>query len=190
MLFRSEALEAAKTAHPDVVVLDLDMGGEDGAEIIPQLVNDRRTRVLLLTGMRESPVRDAAVLKGASGLVGKEEPAETILKAIAKVHAGELWLDRNTTGRIFVELSRAKKPAVPEDPEREKIASLTAREREIVSRIGSEPGADNRKLAKILNLSEHTLRNHVSRIYDKLGVSNRLELYLYAQKHALNTPSE
>ena len=53
----------------------------------------------------------------------------------------------------------------------------------------SDPGADNRRLAAGLNLSEHTLRNHVSRIYDKLGVSNRLELYLYAQKHALSTPA-
>lgn len=179
---RASALELAAQTSPDVIVLDLDLGGENGSEIIPALVGDRRTRVLILTGMRDVKLREASILLGASGLVDKEAPAETLLKAIEKVYGGELWLDRETTGRIFVELSRPK----ASDPEAEKIASLTPREREIVEQLASEPGSDNRALAERLRIGEHTLRNHLSRVYDKLGVANRLELYVYAQRHGMS----
>lgn len=181
---RASALELAAQTSPDVIVLDLDLGGENGSEIIPELVDNRRTRVLILTGMRDAKLREASVLLGACGLVDKEAPAETLLKAIEKVHGGELWLDRTTTGSIFVKLSTPKVEKV--DPEADKIASLTAREREIVEQIGSEPGSDNRALAEKLGMGEHTLRNHLSRIYDKLGVANRLGLYVYAQRHGMS----
>ena len=185
---RAAAIDLAAKTRPDVILLDLDLAGEDGAELIPELVKDRRTRVLILTGARDPQIQDSAILRGARGLIHKEEPTETILKAIEKVHQGELWLDRITTGRIFVELSRAKDPPA-DDPEAEKISSLTARERDIVSRIANDPGAENRSIAETLHMSEHTLRNHVSRIYGKLGVPSRLELYVYAQKHGLGKPS-
>ena len=176
------AIEAAKKAAPDVVVLDLDLAGENGSEIIPELINGRGTRVLILTGVKDSKVREASVLRGACGIVCKDESAETLVKAIEKVHGGELWLDRATTGRVFVELSRAK-DHVP--PEKKRLASLTPRELEVVERIVGEPGTDNRRLALKLHIGEHTLRNHLSRIYDKLGVPNRLELYVYAQRHGI-----
>ena len=170
---------------PDVVVLDLDLTGKDGSEVITVLVDDLRIRVLVLTGMRDPKLRETAVLLGACGIVDKREPVETILKAIDKVHRGELWLDRSTIGRIFVELARPK-TASATDPDKQKIASLTARERAIVDELLRDPGTDNRKLAEALNMGEHTLRNHLSRIYDKLGVANRLELYLFGKKHGLN----
>jgi two-component system, NarL family, nitrate/nitrite response regulator NarL len=175
----ARALELAKQASPDVIVLDLDLAGENGVDIIPQLVLDRSVRVLVLTGMRDRKIHEQSILNGASGLVYKEQPPETILKAIEKVHEGELWLDRTTTGRIFVELSRPKEAS----PDKRKLASLTARELTIVKTLATDPGPDNRELAERLHMGEHTLRNHLSRIYDKLGVKNRLELYLYAQQH-------
>jgi two-component system, NarL family, nitrate/nitrite response regulator NarL len=177
----ASALEAAARTTPDVVVLDLDLAGESSTQIIPRLASG--ARVLVLTGMRDEKTRETSILSGACGIVHKEEPAETILKAIEKVHQGELWLDRSTIGRIFVELSRPKPQPAP-DPEARKIASLTSREREIVGHIVQDPGADNRRLAEKLRIGEHTLRNHLSRIYDKLEVPNRLELYVYAQQHA------
>lgn len=177
----SDAIRLASQTKPDVVVLDLDLGGEKGADLIPELSGKRNARVLVLTGMRDAKAREAAVLLGACGVVDKQEPAETILKAIRKVHHGELWLDRSTTGRIFVELARPKETP-PDDPEKEKLATLTAREREIVEELLRDPGRDNRRIAEKLHMGEHTLRNHFSRIYDKLGVANRLELYLFAQK--------
>jgi two-component system nitrate/nitrite response regulator NarL len=181
---RADALEAARQSNPDVVVLDLDLGGESGCDIIPALIDGRGTRVLVLTGVRDGKLRETSVLRGACGVVHKEEPAETLLKAIEKVHQGELWLDRATTGRVFVELSKPKANAAPE---KRKLASLTAREREIVAQLVLDPGTDNKKLAEKLHIGEHTLRNHLSRIYDKLGVPNRLELYVFAQRQKMGT---
>jgi two-component system nitrate/nitrite response regulator NarL len=117
-------------------------------------------------------------------VVEKEAPAQTILNAISKVHEGQLWLDRTAAGRIFVEFSR-QGVAKTRDPEQEKIASLTEREREIVTGIASNAGATARTIAESLHISEHTLRNHLTSIYDKLDVANRLELFAYAHKHNL-----
>jgi DNA-binding NarL/FixJ family response regulator len=181
------AIELAAEMLPDVVVLDLDLAGESGVDIIPRLVNGQGTRVLVLTGLRDAKLHETSILRGACGLVLKQEPAETLLKAIEKVHEGQLWLDRATTGRIFIGLSRPKSEAALGEP---RLESLTARERDVVRLVVAEPGADNRALAARLQMGEHTLRNHLSRIYDKLGVPNRLELYVYAQRHGLGgTPS-
>lgn len=179
------AVELAAETLPDVAVLDLDLGGENGAEIIPRLMAGRGTRVLILTGLRDSKAHETSILRGACGLVLKQEPAETLLKAIEKVHQGQLWLDRATTGRIFVELSKPKREAA-RDRDKPKLESLTARERDVVRQVVLDPGADNHRLAEQLQMGEHTLRNHLSRIYDKLRVPNRLELYVYAQRLGLS----
>ena len=113
-------------------------------------------------------------------MVHKDDTPELLIKAIRKVHQGELWLDRNSTGRLFVELSRHKGPS----PAETAIASLTEREHDVVRSLVKQPGADNKTLASTLHIGEHTLRNHLSRIYDKLGVPNRFELYIFAQRHA------
>ena len=178
------AIELAAETSPDVAVVDLDLGGENGAELIPRLMSGRGTRVLIFTGMRDSRMHETSILRGACGLVLKHEPAETLLKAIEKVHQGQLWLDRATTGRIFIELSRPKSEAAGKRSS-PKLEALTARERDVVRQVVLAPGADNQRLAQELQMAEHTLRNHLSRIYDKLGVPNRLELYVYAQRHGL-----
>jgi two-component system, NarL family, nitrate/nitrite response regulator NarL len=176
----ADALQLAAETTPDVVILDLDLAGQNGADIIPELVREHRLRVLILTGMKDASITQQAVLRGASGVVHKGEPAETILRAITKVHEGELWLDRLTAGKVFIALSRPKHEP---DPEQARIASLTVRERQIVAQLAIDAGCDNKTLAEKLNMGEHTLRNHLSRIYGKLGVSNRLELYVFAQRH-------
>jgi two-component system nitrate/nitrite response regulator NarL len=86
---------------------------------------------------------------------------------------------------LFVELSRQKSKTVT-DPDKHKMATLTAREQDVVRVLATHPGADNRKLASSLHIGEHTLRNHLSRIYDKLGVLNRVELYVFAQRIGVN----
>jgi two-component system, NarL family, nitrate/nitrite response regulator NarL len=180
------AIELAKATSPDVVVLDGDLLREDRPDDIPELINGRNVRVLIFGGAQDSKLHESAVLSGACGIVGKEESPEVLLKAINKVHEGQLWLDRSTTGRIFVELSRQKSRA-PADPLKRKLASLTEREQDVVRTLVAQPGADNKNLARNLHIGEHTVRNHLSRIYDKLGVPNRLELYVFAQKHGLNS---
>ena len=118
-------------------------------------------------------------------LVGKEEPPENILNAIEKVHAGEIWLDRATTGRVFVECSRRARSAEPQSDELKRIATLTARERQIVQLLTREPETSITALAKKIHTSEHTLRNHLTSIYNKLGIAGRLQLHIFASRHRL-----
>ena len=180
----AEALKLLDEVKPDIILLDLDLGGENGSNAIQALISKSKAKVLVLTGSRDIAVHDAAVLAGAMGVVEKGEPAETILKAIRKVHEGEIWLDRSATGRIFLELSRSK-AAEAQNPEQRKIASLTPRERQIVAEIGSDAAAGSKVIAERLHISEHTLRNHIASIYAKLEVSSRLELFAYAGKHGI-----
>jgi two-component system, NarL family, nitrate/nitrite response regulator NarL len=161
---------------PDLVLLDLDLGDDDGAQLIPELVA-KGIKVLVLTGMRDEAVQDASIVAGARGIVLKEMSHDLILKAIEKVHAGELWLDRDRSGRIFTQLTHARTTA-PADP----LAGLTAREREIATVLAREKGAPNKVLADHLGISERTLRNHLTAIYGKLGVANRMELFILASE--------
>jgi two-component system, NarL family, nitrate/nitrite response regulator NarL len=184
----AEALQHAATQAIDVILLDLDLGAHNGLDAIPLLRAACSARVLVLTGMRDTAVHDRAVLAGACGVVQKEEKAETILKAIERAYQGELWLDRAATGRIFVELSRRSGAPLEQNPH-ERIATLTPRERDIVAAMASDAGARTRAIAAKLNISENTLRNHLTSIYDKLGVSTRLELWAYANEHGLKRKS-
>lgn len=181
----TDALKLIDEAAPDLILLDIGLGDENGVDEIPNLIaRSKKAKILVLTGMRDESIHDKAVLAGASGVVEKEASAETILAAIEKVHEGQLWLDRAATGRIFLELSR-ENAAQSVDPERAKIQSLTDREREIVVVAASHAGANAKAIAEMLYISEHTLRNHLTSIYDKLDVANRLELFAYAHKHGL-----
>ncbi len=179
----AQALALARRHRPDLVLLDLDLGGHSGLSLLPALAQ-QGARVLVLTGSREPQALEQALRAGARGVLGKDAPAETVLKALDKVHGGELWVDRQTLGRVLHGLLEVQAPP-PHDPERHKQASLTARERKVVQAVAEGRGASNKALAARLFISEHTLRNHLSAIYHKLGVGNRLELYVYAHTHAL-----
>ena len=181
----ADAAKLLVAAAPDVILLDMDLGRESGLDAIPQLMAKSPAKILILTGLRDKEVLDKAVLAGARGVVEKEAPAETILNAIAKVHEGQLWLDRAATGRLFVEFSR-KGGAPAASPEQQRIATLTERERQIIVATVSQAGATAKVIAETLHISEHTLRNHLTSIYDKLDVANRLDLFAYAHKHGLD----
>ena len=118
-------------------------------------------------------------------VIEKETRAESILMAIAKVHEGEIWLDRAATGKLLVEISRKSASRSAGDPVQEKIATLTVREREIIGLAAANAGGTARSIAEMLHISEHTLRNHLTSIYEKLGVVNRLELFAFAHQHKL-----
>jgi DNA-binding NarL/FixJ family response regulator len=180
----ASALAMAIALAPDVVVLDLDLNGTCSLEILPQLAAIPGTRVLVLSGTRERSQLDDAVMRGARGVVGKDAAPETILKAIGKVHAGDLWLEPGMLGRIFDQM---RKPAnSPSTPEVDPLAMLTAKERRICQLIAEGGGAVNKVLAAQLFISEHTLRNHLTVIYHKLNVGNRLDLYVYLTTLAHN----
>jgi two-component system nitrate/nitrite response regulator NarL len=179
----ASAIAAADETLPHVVVLDSQLLRGDGAGAIRSLTEAGNAKVLLFSGEQDDLLHETAILQGASGVVRKDEtPPSVLLKAITKVHEGQLWLDRSTTGRIFVQLSRRKRD-VAKDMARKKLETLTEREHDVVRTLVTQPGADNKRLARNLHIGEHTLRNHLSRIYDKLGVPNRVELYLFAQRH-------
>ena len=179
----AEALAILDRDQPDIILLDIDLRGVNSLDSMPLLRKATSAMVLILTGARDAETHERAVLAGARGVVQKEAPAELILKAIKKVYEGEIWLDRMTTARVFSKLLDHSNNQT--SPEAIKIASLTAREREIIEVMTKQGRSTNKQIAVHLNMSEHTLRNHLSSIYSKLEVENRLELVMYAVKHLI-----
>jgi len=181
----AEAFGLLDSVRPDIILLDLDLGKESGLETIAQFRARSSARILVLTALADKALHGQAIIAGASGVVETVAPVDTILTAISKVDQGQLWIDRTTVGRIFAELA-ARGPERPADPEQVRIASLTARERQIVAVLSHQVGVPACTIAGMLHISEHTLRNHLTAIYNKLGVSGRLALFAYAQRHGLD----
>lgn len=176
----SEALAAAASDQPNIIILDLVLGDEDGLSLLPKLKGIApNSRVLVLTGLRSSDSQRKAMRAGAMGIVLKEQAAETLIKAIKKVHHGEVWLDRLTMGSVLKEMTEEKQA----DPDQNKIATLTEREREVVGLVGE--GLKNKQIAAKLFISETTVTHHLSSVFSKLAVSDRLELIIYAFRHGL-----
>jgi two-component system nitrate/nitrite response regulator NarL len=172
---RSEALAIAASEQPNLIILDLLLGDEDGLTILPELREvAKNARVLVLTGLRGSESQRRAMLAGAMGVVLKDHAAEVLIKAINKVHQGEVWLDRLMMGSVLDEMTQAPET----DPDKGRIASLTDREREVIALIAE--GLKNKEIGKRLFISETTVTHHLSSIFSKLGVSDRLELVIYA----------
>lgn len=183
----AQALEQCARLRPDVVLLDLDLGGQSSIDILPRLLANGVTRALVLTGTREQATLDQAVMAGARGLLGKEGSAEQIVQALRKVHAGELCVDQAILGRVLGGLLNSK-PAPKADPDQARIATLTPKERKIIAMVVEGNGATSKALAERAFIAENTLRNHLTTIYQKLEVANRLELYVYALRHGLGPP--
>lgn len=179
----AQAQQALERSSAHVLLLDMD-GGYD-VDMLAELQLPQPLRLVLLTSSQDQAMLDRAVVAGARGIVRKSDPPAALLKAVEKVHEGELWIDRSAAGRIFVEMAR-QNAAHANDPERLKIASLTARERQTIVAIASDAAAPGKVIASRLCISEHTLRNHLSSIYGKLGLQNRLDLYAYATRHSLH----
>lgn len=178
-----EAKAMCAEFKPDIVLLDLDLKGSSSIDFLPALVENGCTRVVILSANRDQATLAAAVKAGARGVVSKEAPTDDVLQAVRKVHGGELWLDQSL---MQVLLGQLVAPAPKADPEAQRIASLTTREREVIGMIVQGKGALNKELAERAFISERTLRNHLTTIYQKLDVANRLELYVYATKHGLS----
>src|SRR5262245_24742587 len=175
-----EAVDLANKEMPDLIILDLILGDGDGLTIIPDLTRTSpRSKVLVLTGVRNSDSHRLAIRRGAMGIVLKEHAAESLLKAIRKVDDGEVWIERSMMGSLLKNLD---KPAEA-NPEEAKIRSLTDREREVISLVGE--GLKNKQIGERLFISETTVTHHLSSVFSKLEVSDRLELIIYAFRHGL-----
>jgi two-component system, NarL family, nitrate/nitrite response regulator NarL len=176
---RSEALELA-AEQPNIIILDILLGDEDGLTFLPELLKvATKARVLVLTGLRSSEAQRRAIFAGAMGVVLKDHAAEVLINAIKKVHEGELWLDRSLTATMLDEMRQGRKI----DPEQAKIDSLTDRELEVLALVTE--GLRSKEIAQRLFISESTVTHHLSSIFSKLEVSDRMELMLYAFRHGL-----
>ena len=177
-----EALKLAASSKPDVIVLEPDLNDENGVELIPSLLEACKARIIIYTGSRSSQIHDQAVVKGARGVINKTEPTDNLVKAIEKIHQGELWLNRNATSRILLQIAQANSPKEL-STEQKKLATLTAKEEKVTRAIQMHSEKTLKQISESLHISEHTLRNHLASIYDKLGVRNRMELYVFCGKY-------
>ena len=183
---RDDALSLADSEHPDIILLDLDLGGDSGMALIADLIAAAcEARIIILTGLRDPEAHRQAVLLGAMGIVKKEKAAEVLITAIERVHAGEAWLDPSLMAGVLTEMTRSSRGRKT-DPEKDKIAALTNREREVIALVGE--GIKSKEIAGRLFISETTVRHHLTSIFDKLGVADRVELLIYAYRHGLASP--
>ena len=175
-----EAAATIASEKPDVIVLDSDLGQEDGLAVLQQLLNGSKTsRILVLTKKADPETHRRAIHLGAAGVVQKSAAAEVLVKAIEKVSMGEVWIDRSTMGKVLNDYRNGQQ----KDPEADKISRLTRREREVIRLVGL--GLKNKQIADKLFISEITVTHHLSSIFSKLEVSNRLDLLIYALGHNL-----
>ena len=174
-----EALEQVENNHPDVVVMDIRLPGTSGIEACEEITSRfPETRVLMLTSYAEDEMLFSAIRAGASGYILKQIDGEELVRALEAVARGEALLDPAVTQRVFQEVRRAVK-----EEEASAFVHLSQQEKHVLLLVSE--GRTNREIAKALFLGEGTVRNYVSSILSKLGVSNRAEAAAYAVEHNL-----
>lgn len=191
-----EALEQIQMHEPDILLLDLRMPNLDGLGALQTLQHiNRKTRVIILTASEEKNEFVQAMKLGCSGIVLKQTAPELIVKSIRKVNDGEIWLDSHTTAAVMRQFatvggeshtntretigsSGSRSSSHSSQGKVRERSPLSAREREIVGLVAQ--GYKNKVMAEKMFISEQTVKNHLHNIFDKLGVSDRLELALYA----------
>jgi two-component system nitrate/nitrite response regulator NarL len=177
-----EAVKLVLELHPDVLLLDLSMPRLSGMEALRRLSPHLgSTRVIVLAAeIEKSQIREAVDL-GARGIISKESAIALLFRAIAAVVDGKLWMGRegvSDVARLIASLEHSSEPV-----SRPKNYGLTPRELEIVGAVVS--GHSNREIAQKLSISEQTVKHHLTNVFDKVGVFNRLELALFAINHRL-----
>lgn len=175
----NEAIEMVEKHHPDVVLMDVRLPGPSGIEACEEIT--RRwpdVRVVILTSYAEDEMLFSAIRAGASGYVLKQIGAEGLIAAIEAACRGEALLDPAVTQRVFQEVRRSVK-----EEEEAAFSSLSQQEKNVLALVSE--GLTNREIAEALFLGEGTVRNYVSSILSKLGVSNRAEAAAYAVGHNL-----
>jgi DNA-binding NarL/FixJ family response regulator len=177
----SEALDEIARHIPDIIILEPDLCNEDGLTLISKLIEETHAKIIVLTSLRDLSIHDLAVVRGARGVLTKMEAPENLLKAIEKIHEGELWINRNATSRILMQIAAASAPKKITAQEK-RLSSLTVKEQKVVRAIHGSSEKTLRQVSEKLHISEHTLRNHLGSIYEKLEVRNRLELYVFCNK--------
>ena len=178
----AEAVRLAKQLKPDLLLLDLAMPKHPGLEALKELGSiNSSMRVILLTAAAEKPQVVEALQLGARGVVMKDSASQMLMKAIRAVMSGEYWVGREVVSNLMLYLRNIMQQETQAAKQRK--FGLTPRELEIVSAVVA--GFANKEIAEHFKISEDTVKHHLSNIFDKLGVSTRLELALFAVNQAL-----
>jgi len=174
-----EVQEMARALEPDIILMDINMPGADGVEATRHIVREKPTiAVIILTMFREDEHVFQAIRAGAKGYVLKDADSLELVKAIRTVAAGASVLDPEITGKVFNQFK-----LLSEANERQNREGLTERELEILALIAE--GASNREIGERLYLSEKTIKNYVTSIFQKLQMSDRTQAAVYALQHGL-----
>ena len=176
----AEAVEKALELQPDLILMDIRLAGGSGVDACQQIMLALpETKVVMLTSFAEDEMLFAAIRAGASGYVLKQVGSNDLIRAIEAASRGEATLDPSLTQRVFSEIRHSI-----QKEEAAAFGDLTAQEMQVLALIAE--GKTNREIATSLFLSEGTVRNYVSSILSKLGVSNRAEAAAYAIQHHLS----
>jgi two-component system, NarL family, nitrate/nitrite response regulator NarL len=174
-----DALALTQRLTPDLLLLDVAMPGMSGLDVARQLHEAHsRTRVIVLSASVHRAEIPHMLKLGVRGTVAKESAVDLLLKAIRAVHAGEYWVERDIVGDLLVDLGRRESRRGAKRP-----FGLTPRELELVRLVAT--GLSNKDIARQCSLREDTVKHHMSNIFDKTGVSTRLELALFALHNSL-----
>lgn len=185
----THALDLADQLRPNVIFFSFFPDALNPLEVVAGLTRSAEMKVLVLKGLYEAIPVAQAIEAGARGIVLAEDPTESIIQAIIKVHHRDIGLDRAWVGGLSDYTATAHIP-LKCNLEQAKQARLTLRERELIRAIVEEPSAKYMSIAEHLGISEHTVHNHLSNIYQKLDLINRSDLLMYALKHGLTNNEE
>jgi DNA-binding NarL/FixJ family response regulator len=188
----ARALELIQSKNPDICLLGWPANSPNSQKILSGIQAAKaRTRIILLANDDGRDDFFEAVRQGCCGIVPRQTSTDLLVKSLRKVHSGEFWLDRKTTAELIRRLAKKGPAASGQNAGRhglrEQAAALSVREKEIVVLVAQ--GFKNKEMAERMFISEQTVKNHLHNIFDKVGVSDRLELALYAIHHNLHEPA-
>ena len=177
----TEVAALVEKLRPDILLLDVAMPRMPGLEVLGALAErGAPVRTIVLTAAIDRTAFVKALQLGAWGVVMKEAATDLLFKSIRSVMAGQYWVGRETVSDL-VQALREPEPAAAPGPRQ--TFDLTARELEVLSAVVG--GRTNREVAQKFSLSEDTVKHHLTNIFDRMGVSKRLELALFATHHRL-----
>ena len=174
-----EAVDKAGRLHPSVVLMDIRLPGEGGIEAASQVTRSvPNSKVVMLTSFADDELVVRAIRAGAVGYVLKQVGNEELLRAIRAAAKGEALLDPSTTARLLSRVREAERKA-----DEDAFRDLSDREMDVLVHLAK--GKTNAEIGALLNLSEKTVGNYISNMFEKLQLSNRIELAAYAYEHHL-----
>ncbi|MBI2846221.1 MAG: response regulator transcription factor [Chloroflexi bacterium] len=180
----TEAVQRAWQLEPDVILMDIQMPKMDGVEATRQIAGrSPKSRVIVLTMYRQDKYLFDAIKAGAQGYLLKDAESAEVTSAIRQVYQGEAIIDPGLAAKMIDEFKRLEKEARPQE-----LQELSPQEMEILERVAE--GKSNAEIANQLYLSEKTVRNRLTVIYEKLQVNNRTQAALLARQAGLGQPPE